>query len=302
MLTTLDLAFLGHSRVIAAGLLHGSGPEVALVDPGPASSLDGLKAALGQQGLALSDVGAILLTHIHLDHAGVTGRLVADHPRIRVFVHERGAAHLIDPSKLMASAARIYGAQMDRLWGQMVPVPEQNVQVLRGGECIRAAGRDLQVAYTPGHAWHHVSYFDPATRTALAGDTGGIRLPGSALVLPPTPPPDIDLEAWDESIGRLLAWQPERVFVTHFGAFADASAHLAELRRRMAEWASLAAASLAEGATTDEQRRTRFADAVRVSVAQAVGKDAAEAYNLAVPFEDCWSGLARYFRKRAAHS
>jgi glyoxylase-like metal-dependent hydrolase (beta-lactamase superfamily II) len=299
MFHALDVNFLGHSRVIASCLLEGGSGGVTLIDPGPGTSLDGLRTALAAHGRGFEDVDTILLTHIHLDHAGGTGAILRVRPDIRVFVHERGAPHVIDPSRLMASASRLYGNDMERLWGEMVPVPRENVHVLRGGECIRAAGRELRVEYTPGHASHHVSYFDPETRTAFAGDTAGIRVGEPLYVVPPTPPPDVDFEAWDASIDRLLAWQPERLFLTHFAAFEEPREHLAELRARSREWVGLAERLRADGSLGDEDRMARFAVAARESIGLQVGEDAAAVYNLAVPFEHCWLGLARYLHKRA---
>lgn len=293
----LDVHFLGHPNVIASCLLEGPG-GVALVDPGPASSLTGLEAALAARGRSLADVDAILLTHIHLDHAGATGTIVRAHPRIRVYVHERGAPHVIDPAKLLQSASRLYGTDMQRLWGEVASVPAANVQVLHGGETLQVGGACLEVAYTPGHASHHVSYFDAGSGTAFVGDTAGIRIGGGLMVVPPTPPPDVDLEAWEASIETILAWQPRRLFLTHFGPFDRPAEHLAELRARTREQAALVDASLREEGQDDAQRMADFASRVGSSIASKVGDEAAATYALAVPFEHCWMGLARYFRKR----
>lgn len=299
MFHPLDVNFRGHANVIAACLLEGGRGPVALVDPGPSTSLGGLRSALAAHGRDLSEVDTILLTHIHLDHAGGTGTILREHPRIKVFVHERGAPHMIDPAKLMASAGRLYGADMERLWGEMAPVPAENVHVLQGGECVRAAGRELRVEYTPGHASHHVSYFDPETRTAFVGDTAGVRMGEAPVVVPPTPPPEVDFEAWDASIRQILAWQPERVFLTHFGAFDSPAEHLEDLRARSREWLSAAERLVDDQALTDEQRMSKFAETARGSIARLVGEETAAACNLAVPFEHCWLGLARYLRRRA---
>jgi glyoxylase-like metal-dependent hydrolase (beta-lactamase superfamily II) len=191
---TIDVRHLGRERVIAAYLVDGS-----LVDCGPASALDGLLAGLGDQRPA-----RLLLTHIHLDHAGAAGKLVERWPDLEVWVHERGAPHLIDPAKLLASAGRLYGDDMDRLWGEVVPVPARNLRVLSGGE--RVAG--WRVAYTPGHASHHVSYLHERTATIFAGDVAGVRIPPEGHVLAPTPPPDIDLDAWHASLDLLDGWAP----------------------------------------------------------------------------------------------
>ena len=199
----IDVRHLGRERVIGCWEVDG-----ILIDPGPTSSLENLIEALGDQRPR-----ALLLTHIHLDHAGASGSIVRRWPDLRVYVHEIGARHLADPAKLLASAARLYGDQMDRLWGDVLPVPQENLRPLRGGEEVLG----FRVAYTPGHASHHVSYLHPPTGRAFVGDTAAVRIPPSDFVLPPTPPPDIDLELWEDSIDSILDWQPDSLGLTHFG-------------------------------------------------------------------------------------
>lgn len=293
-----DLDYLGVPSVIATAAL-GDGPAgLALVDPGPTVSLPALRAALAGQGLGVQDITALLLTHIHLDHAGATGTLVRANPHITVYVHERGARHMIDPAKLLDSATRLYGADMDRLWGEFLPVPASNVKALTGGERIEAAGRELEVAYTPGHASHHVSYLDTATGVAFAGDTAGGRIGTSAYVMPPTPPPDIDLDLWAASVDRLLAWQPSALFLTHFGPSPTApAAHLAELTDRLHRVAQLAKQALSAGAD-DAAQAAHFRDALRLELRRHMTEGEARAYELAIPFDHCFFGLARYWRKR----
>ena len=215
-LAYFDLKFLGVPRIIATVVFHGPG-GAAIIDPGPSSTLPALRAQLVGAGIAVADVRAVLLTHIHLDHAGATGTLVQANPSLRVYVHEKGAPHLVAPEKLIASATRLYGDDMDRLWGEFRPVPQDALVVLKGGERISAGGRDLAVAYTPGHASHHVSYFSADTGIAFVGDTAGIRLQPGSFIMPPTPPPDIDLEAWRDSLRRIADWRADTIFVTHFG-------------------------------------------------------------------------------------
>jgi glyoxylase-like metal-dependent hydrolase (beta-lactamase superfamily II) len=195
MVRVLDLNFLGRPGAIAAALLEGPG-GLALVDPGPASCLDGLRASLARHGHRLEDADTVLVTHIHLDHSGGVGVLARLNPRLQVYVHQRGAPHVVDPSKLVSSASRLYGDRMGPLWGEILPVPEASVHPLDGGEVLEIAGVEVRVAYTPGHASHHVSYFDTSSGTAFVGDAGGIRVGEPLLVLPPTPPPDIDVDAW----------------------------------------------------------------------------------------------------------
>ena len=212
----IDLNFRGSQRVIATAVL--AGPDgLVLIDPGPTSCLATLEAGLRDRGYTLRDVRSLLLTHIHLDHAGAAGTIVERVPGVRVHVHERGAPHMIDPRKLLASATRLHGDQMDALWGAFLPVPADRIDVLQGGERLDAAGHGLRVAYTPGHAKHHVSYLDEQSGMAYVGDTGGVRVSGDYLIAP-TPPPDIDLEAWRASLDTIDAWQPVSLFLTHFGA------------------------------------------------------------------------------------
>jgi len=270
----IDVEHLGRPHVIGCWQVGD-----ALVDPGPESSLATLLAALGDERPR-----ALLLTHIHLDHAAATGALVRRWPDLEVYVHERGAPHLIDPGKLLASAERLYGDQMERLWGEIVPVPEANVKPLAGGE--QALG--MRVAYTPGHASHHVCYLHEESGTAFVGDTGGVRVPGSELIVPPTPPPDIDVEAWEGSIGIVESWAPQRLALTHFGAIEGPAEHLAKLRERLREEAQLAR----ELSESDYERRYREGLAAQVSP-----ETAAELLQ-AVPPEYQWRGLDRYWRKR----
>ena len=297
-LSYFDLNFYGVKGVIATVVLHGPG-GAALIDPGPSSTLPALRAGLDRAGIALADVRAILLTHIHLDHAGATGTLVRENPALRVYVHETGAPHLIDPAKLVASATRLWGDEMDRLWGEMRPVPEAALVSLRGGERLTVGGRDLDVAYTPGHASHHVSYFSDDTGIAFVGDTAGVRLQVGRVLMPPTPPPDIDLEAWRGSIARISAWRPATLFVTHFGPYAPVAAHLAELAERLEFTSGVVQASLVRPGT-DEDREAWFTDEVRRDLRRRMSDAHAQAYEVAGRFDLSWRGLARYWRKKVA--
>jgi glyoxylase-like metal-dependent hydrolase (beta-lactamase superfamily II) len=295
----VDVRFQGAPHVIATAVLDSPG-GVALIDPGPASCLPQLINSLEAGGVSTREIQAILLTHIHLDHAGATGTLVREHPHIRVFVHERGAPHMIDPSKLMASATRIYGADnMDRLWGPMVPVPEANITTLAGGEKIDAAGRRLDVAYTPGHASHHVSYFDPQSRFAFVGDVGGIRLGSAPFVMPPTPPPDIDIEAWLVSIERVMTWHPSALFLTHFGAVDHPVPHMKMMVERLHFLANLSKDILGRDGT-DAEKSAMFVTEMRRELRRELAEADAARYELAVATDHCWMGLARYWQKRGA--
>jgi glyoxylase-like metal-dependent hydrolase (beta-lactamase superfamily II) len=293
----VDLNFLGRPGIIATAVLQAAG-GVAIVDPGPSTTLDGLLKSLGAQGITVRDVRQVLLTHIHLDHAGATGSLLQMNPAIDVFVHERGARHLVDPSKLVASATRLYGEDMDRLWGAVLPVPAARITSLRGGERLSAGGRELEVAPTPGHALHHVSYFDRSSGVAFVGDTAGIRRGDGSYIMPPTPPPDIDLEAWRESADRILAWEPETLFLTHFGPFRGARMHFQELFERLDSWSGIVRRLLADASIDEQERERRFVEEGRLEIRRTVGEGEAEQYTRAGRLDYSWQGLARYWRPR----
>jgi glyoxylase-like metal-dependent hydrolase (beta-lactamase superfamily II) len=290
----LDLQFLGRSGRIAAGLVATPGGAL-VVDPGPSTCLDAMFSGLADAGVAPDDLHGLLLTHIHLDHAGAAGTIVRRHPHVKVYVHARGAPHLADPAKLLASATRLYGDEMDRLWGEFAPVPPSNLVVPADGEVLEAGGARFDVAYTAGHASHHVCYRDRRSGVVYAGDTGGIRVGPSLYVLPPTPPPDIDVRAWQASLARLRAWEPAGIFVTHFGLHRDASAHLDALGRELEAWDALAGEILA--AVPPDARLSAFVEAVRARVRQRVTTDEVVAYGESMSLDDCWSGLERYWSR-----
>lgn len=294
-----DGRFRGVPGVIATAVLEG--PDgFALIDPGPTSDLAALEADLADGGLSLDDLEAVLLTHIHLDHAGATGTLVRRKPSCRVYVHERGARHMISPERLIASATQLYGDQMDTLWGEFAPVPDSNLRVLSGGERLQVAGHDVEVAYTPGHAQHHVSYLDVGSRIAFVGDVGGCRTAQMQTVMPPTPPPDIDVAAWHASIATILAWQPAALFLTHFGPVTNVASHVSTLLDRLDAFQDVARTLIADETLTEPDREQRFADAARRLVRQDVATDVElNRLELAVPLDMCWRGLARAVRKAA---
>jgi glyoxylase-like metal-dependent hydrolase (beta-lactamase superfamily II) len=273
----IDLCHLGHERVIGSWLVGD-----VLIDPGPESCLEKLLA-----GLDGREPRAIALTHIHLDHAGATGALVKRFPDAEVWVHERGARHLIDPSKLLASAGRLYGDDMQRLWGEVLPVPAERVRQLTGDETLPTpfgAHGGLRVAYTPGHASHHVSYLHEESGTVFCGDVGGVRIAQQAPVLAPTPPPDIDMPAWRASLERIEGWQPSALVPTHFGRYEDVAEHLAQLRERLDEWERLAAAG-------DE---AEFVRVLGERMTVSGDPDAAVAYQQAMPADQSYAGMRRF--------
>jgi glyoxylase-like metal-dependent hydrolase (beta-lactamase superfamily II) len=295
-----DLLFLGKPGIIATAILGGA-DGVALIDPGPGTTIGTLRDTLRQKGITFADIRQVLLTHIHLDHAGATGALVRENPAIEVFVHERGAPHMADPARLLASATRLYGeADMERLWGAFLAVPAASLRAMSGGETITAAGRALHVEWTPGHASHHVSYFDPASRIAFVGDTAGIRRGAGNYVMPPTPPPDIDLELWRGSEERILGWDPDMLFMTHFGPFHGARLQFQQLRENIEQWSGIVKRLIANPGLTEDQRQEMFVEEAHREVRRAVGEPEAEQYARAGRLDYSWQGLARYWRKRSS--
>jgi glyoxylase-like metal-dependent hydrolase (beta-lactamase superfamily II) len=283
----IDVLQLDRERVIGAWDLGG-----AIVDPGPESRMETLLAGVTEEPRAL------LLTHIHLDHAGAAGALVERFPDLEVWVHAKGAPHLVDPTKLLASANRIYGDRMGPLWGRVVPVPERNIRVLEEGETVEVAGRRLAVEYTPGHASHHVVYFDDSDGTAYVGDVAGVRIPPSDLVQPPTPPPDIDVPAWTRSIDLVAEHEPRFLALTHFGSVDDPLPHLERTKQVLHEQADLARRMLEEHGDTAAAGLAFVAEVHRLAEERS---DAQTARGLDVgsPVEQRWAGLRRYWQKQA---
>ncbi|HMO57752.1 MAG TPA: MBL fold metallo-hydrolase [Roseiflexaceae bacterium] len=292
----IDALHLGRPHVIAAYLLTGDAP--ALVDPGPASTLPAIEAGLAAHGLTIDDLHAVLLTHIHLDHAGAAGTLARRNPRLRVYVHQRGAPHLIAPERLINSAQRIYGDQMAALWGEFLPLPADRLSILHGGETIQLGSRRIEVLDAPGHASHHVVYLEPAFGSAWVGDIAGARLPGANYIQPATPPPDIDLEAWRATIDTLLAMHPQTLLLTHFGPSGNPAHHFAELWQATTTWADVVRSSLAhsEDEATAIARLQLLTDQALSAAPAAVRAEYAQAASVAMS----WHGLARYWRKRTA--
>ena len=275
-LEPIDLLHQGAARVIGSYLLDTEdGP--ALFDCGPSTALGRLKNGLGERGLSLRDVRHLLLSHIHLDHAGAAGVLVREHPGLQVHVSELGAPHLVEPERLERSARRLYGDAFDELWGELAPVPQENVHVARD----RVVG--LECFPTPGHASHHVCYLSD-DGTLYAGDAAGVRIQSHATVLPPTPPPEFDLDAWLQTLDEIERRAPERLALVHFGVAGDAARHLDELRGRLRDWV----ARTERGVTEAE-----FSESVRSEVG-----DELEEYERAMPFWQSYAGLKRYWEKR----
>ena len=273
MTRAIDVMHLGNDRVICAYEING-----VIVDPGPERSVQTLLDALDPV-----EPRALLLTHIHLDHAGASGALASRFPDLKIYVHENGAPHLADPTKLLKSARRLYGDEMDLLWGEVLPVPEEQITALSGGETVEG----FQVAYTPGHASHHVAYLSDEGE-AFVGDVAGVRIPPSETTLAPTPPPDIDVEAWLDSIGTVAAWNPEALCLTHFGPVTQVEQHLHAVRTALLEQADLARRAGEEEFIREVERAGKDVD-----------EETSSRFSQAAPADQLYQGLERYWRKRA---
>jgi glyoxylase-like metal-dependent hydrolase (beta-lactamase superfamily II) len=296
-ITTLDVNWTGRPRSIAAALLESNGHR-GIIDPGPESTLATLREQLRARGVSVADLDAILLTHIHLDHAGATGTLVRENPRLAVYVHKNGAPHVVDPYKLLASAGRLWGDDLAVLFGNTLPVPQENLRILEGGETLALGARKLEVAYTPGHASHHVSYFDDDAGVAFIGDTAGVRVENGPFTLPATPPPDIDLELWDSSFATILARRPARLFLTHYGFSNDPAAHIAEFRERLHRWAAVTEEVL-RTSPDDAAAMSAFIAKFRAEMDRELGPAEAEHHAFTAGLNLSFLGLARYLRKKA---
>jgi glyoxylase-like metal-dependent hydrolase (beta-lactamase superfamily II) len=281
---------------VACALLE-SGGHLALIDPGPASTFTTLREKLQALGISLAQLDAVLLTHIHLDHAGATGWLTRENPHMPVYVHKNGAPHLIDPSKLLASAGRLWGDDLPRLFGETLPVPGENLRILEGGETLALGERKIGLVYTPGHASHHVSYFDDAEGVAFVGDTAGVRIENGAYILPATPPPDIDLALWDSSFAAILAHRPTRMFLTHFGFAENPPAHILAFRERLHRWVAIAEKSL-ETAGSEEAALDAFVSATTAEIVEHLGEQEANHYVFNAGLNLSFRGMARYLGKR----
>ena len=291
----LDLEYRGRDRYIACCLLDGEG-EIALLDPGPSSTINTLQRKLKDRGITVSDIGSILLTHIHFDHAGATGALVKLNPNIRVYAHSKGATHLRDPKRLVESASRVFGTSIEEFWGPFDPVPAQNLHTLYGGELIAIGSREFEVLYTPGHAVHHVSFFETSSKVAFVGDAAGVRI-NDSFVYPATPPPDVDLGSIDNSLELIQARTPERLFLTHFGLMARVEWHIADFRDRLLRWSEFVRLSL-EQQGDDSQRAREFSEMAKAELSSVLTKAEAAWFENLISFQQSWYGLARYWRRR----
>ncbi|HEY1352352.1 MAG TPA: MBL fold metallo-hydrolase [Ktedonobacteraceae bacterium] len=291
----ISLPFQNEEEIVGAYLLAGN-HELALIDPGPGSTLEALLAGVHTAGFDPQDLTHILLTHVHLDHAGGAGAL-ARHSGARVLVHLLGAPHLLDPGRLIASAQRIYGERMFSLWGEIASVPTAQCQTLTGNETLNVAGRRLEVRYTPGHAVHHVIFFDAHTGELFAGDVAGVRLPGSAVVRPPTPPPDLDLPAWSASLDLLQRLHPDVLYLGHYGAVTEIPGHLSRLRDRLYVWGNLVLQAMNEGKHEEEIITLLIREATPEAGYATRSSHDAVRYEIASNYQMTVQGYLRYWRK-----
>lgn len=297
----LDLNFLGREQVIASFLLLGD-DSAAIVETGPTTCLDSLTSGLTDYGVAHEDVRQVFLTHIHLDHAGASGHLAELLPNATFYVHEVGYPHLVDPSKLLKSATRIYGERMDELWGETRPVPEDRIRVVGEGEEIEAAGGVLTAHDTPGHAYHHLAYLEPESGDLFAGDVAGIRLPDQSYVRPPTPPPEIDVVAWTKSINHIRRLAPASLCPTHFGRFDDVERHLSELEQRLQDWLLFVEERMNGGAEREEIAAELKDKGDAEMLAEGASPEESEHYDLAGNYEMLTAGIMRYVERRRKDS
>jgi glyoxylase-like metal-dependent hydrolase (beta-lactamase superfamily II) len=301
-ITAIDTRMGGRATVTSAYLLEGA--ELTLVETGPTTSSDSVHAGLQSLGVDGGDLAHVVVTHIHLDHAGGAGRIASLYPKATVWVQERGAPHVADPTKLVQSAARVYGGEdrLRELFGPVEPVPADRVRSLSEGDRVRIGARDLEILYTPGHASHHVALVDSDTGAVFAGDALGIHLPDVGVLRPATPPPDIDVELGVQSIERIAERARSLLMFSHFGPISDPAEiqELCELAaRRLRRWADIVRDGMRETEDTE-----RLGEILRAATADefadvAEPDDAVERYELLATMESNAAGLSRYWRKRA---
>jgi glyoxylase-like metal-dependent hydrolase (beta-lactamase superfamily II) len=293
-LWVIDTYHQGQPGVVASYLLDGP-HGLGLVDVGSGATVENLLAGVRSAGFDPAQIARILLTHIHLDHAGATGALVNVLPNAQVYVHRLGAPHLIDPTRLVRSATRIYGEQMRALWGEIVPVPQERLHVVDDGDKIAVGPSELRVLYTPGHAVHHIAFFDERREILFPGDVAGVRLEAPPLVRPPTPPPDLNLEDWYASLDRILALRPQRLLLPHFGPVDEVEDHVAELRERLRVWGDLALTGMRAGLDA-ESIANAFSGSDLDRLTDLQDTAAARRYELAANYLMSAQGYVRYFQ------
>jgi glyoxylase-like metal-dependent hydrolase (beta-lactamase superfamily II) len=299
-LTTIDLGFQGFSQVIAAYAAATGDGRFVLFESGPASSVEAVERGVADLGFALADLAAIFATHVHLDHSGGAG-VLARRTGCTVHAHPAGVAHLIDPNaKLLPSAERLYGEMLEPLWGKTEGVPSRQLKTVGHGETIVLGSLEVVGWHTPGHAVHHVAW--QVGGDVVTGDVGGVRFPGADHVLPPMPPPDIDVDLWRSSLDLIRGLAPERLLLTHFGAFSDPERHLDELEDRLLRWTAIAEETVAAGGGKEDLgMKLLELDDREIAAGSPAGETVAR-YRRLCPIVESSTGLYRYVAKRAASS
>jgi glyoxylase-like metal-dependent hydrolase (beta-lactamase superfamily II) len=299
-LTTIDLGFQGFSEIIAAFAAATGDGQVVLFESGPASTVPAVEEGLARLGFALDELAAIFVTHVHLDHSGGAGVLV-ERSGCTVYAHPAGAAHLVDPhAKLLPSAERLYGAMLEPLWGRTEAVPKESLRTVDHGESVRVGELEVTGWHTPGHALHHVVW--QVGGDLVTGDVAGVRFPGADHVLPPMPPPDIDVEAWRASLDLVRRLEPERLALTHYGAFADPARHLDELEARLLRWTGVAERVVAGGGDRDRLGEALLELDEAEIAAESLPDDTVARYRRLCPMVENSAGLLRWVVKRSAAS
>lgn len=295
-LTTIDLGFQGFNQVIAAFAAPTGDGRFVLFESGPASSVEAVERAVADLGFEVDDLAAIFATHVHLDHSGGAG-VLARRTGCTVYAHPAGVAHLIDPNaKLLPSAERLYGDRLVPLWGKTEGVPSRQLKVAGHGEKVVLGDLEIIAWHTPGHAVHHIAY--QVGGDVVTGDVGGIRFPGADHVAPPMPPPDIDVELWRESLDLLRSLEPERLLLTHYGAFSDPVRHLDELEERLLAWTAIAEATVADGGSREDLAgKLQALDESELAV-ESLPDDIIARYRHLCPMLENSAGLYRYVSKR----
>jgi glyoxylase-like metal-dependent hydrolase (beta-lactamase superfamily II) len=291
---TLDLEFLGTTTLISSYLVPADG-GFALLESGPASGAEALERGVEMAGFAIEDLRAVFVTHVHLDHSGGAGTL-AQRTGCTVYCHPAGKDHLVDPGrKLLPSAERLYKEMMVPLWGNTVDAPESQVVPVGNGEAVTVGDLEVRAWHTPGHAIHHVAW--QIGDAVVTGDVGGVRFPGATHVLPPMPPPDIDVEEWKRSLNLLRGLAPRRLFLTHFGGFDDPARHLDELEDRLDRWTEIARRVVGDGGDA-AALGARLEDLDnREMKAAKMSAETTALYRKMCPMEGNSAGLFRYCAK-----